>query len=314
MSMKQPLGRSLEGVAAIFVLFCIAVLIRSWVGLGLQLFELLEGERDYSGWLIMSAAEEPTAQLLLQFGHSVVGIALGIFTMMVAETWRTTRQPPKPLAAIRRWRSAFDKEAGSDAYLWAACFLGLHLTGLVRPAVDLLLGEALFIQPFGAFMLDVLRHCVLAVVLVRLSYLSKRDWDLVLMWAGIFVLVGICWIFLFITFETEELRPLHGPFDWAFIRRSFVLGFFQMAGLVYAVRLGGLKWRTLALGCVLSYVLRWPAAFVASGLALSMLSFEQLAAAALSGALFGSLVYAGFYMRFASRKSAIVQTASTTVL
>ena len=62
-----------------------AVFLRSWVGLGLKLRELLFGEHDYSGYLIMSAAEGPATVLLLHLVLSVIVFALLILAMMFLE-------------------------------------------------------------------------------------------------------------------------------------------------------------------------------------------------------------------------------------
>jgi hypothetical protein len=70
------------------MLFAFFVLLRSYVGLGVKLAELVFGERDYSSMIILCAAEEPNAKLLLQLVLSALVFGLAIIAGTLEEEKR----------------------------------------------------------------------------------------------------------------------------------------------------------------------------------------------------------------------------------
>ena len=63
------------------MLICLLGFITSFLGIVLKLF----GERDYSKWLIMSIAENPTQELFIRLGISVVGFLICILIINFSE-------------------------------------------------------------------------------------------------------------------------------------------------------------------------------------------------------------------------------------
>ena len=65
---RKSLSKILEGLAAIIILPCAFGILISSLGLLLQLTELVTGDKDFSKWMFMSIAEQPTVDLLVWFG------------------------------------------------------------------------------------------------------------------------------------------------------------------------------------------------------------------------------------------------------
>lgn len=69
----------MQAIIAIVILICFFAFIWSGIGLLLQLFESIFGNYDYSEYLIMSVAEEPTGKLLIIFICSTIVFLICIF-------------------------------------------------------------------------------------------------------------------------------------------------------------------------------------------------------------------------------------------
>jgi hypothetical protein len=179
--------------------------------------------------------------------------------------------------------------------LWLPAFFGFFLSSSAWSLVRFLLdGEwysPLALGSVGGFALGVLDSVVLATLFVSLSHYVRRDWVLVLAWGGVSAVVGIGWRAVAPVIVSGLETP--APLGRTWIAGSFLAGLFLMSGLVYAVRAGGLRWESLALGCLLSFVL----GRVLTLLILQMpFSTVHVLGSAVNGALFGSLIYAGFYL------------------
>jgi hypothetical protein len=60
------MGLLVRTAASGTMLFSFFIFIRSFIGLGFRLSELVMGERDYSGLMVIRAAEDPPEKLLFQ--------------------------------------------------------------------------------------------------------------------------------------------------------------------------------------------------------------------------------------------------------
>ena len=89
-SMRKLLGKIPEGLLALIMLICVFGFLGSFLGLGLQLSEKVLGERDFSKWVIMSIAEEPTEDLFV-----LMAISIGILLFCILIVKFAEKEPRK---------------------------------------------------------------------------------------------------------------------------------------------------------------------------------------------------------------------------
>jgi len=92
-SIRQSIGNVLLFGCGITMLICLGAFLYCFLGLFLKLFELIFGEKDYSKWMMMSAAEEPLTDLLLIMGGSAIIFFACIMIGVFAEEKLLNRQP-----------------------------------------------------------------------------------------------------------------------------------------------------------------------------------------------------------------------------
>jgi len=151
---------------------------------------------------------------------------------------------------------------------------------------------------------------VLAVLLLMTFHLVRRDWLLPLCWGAITAVLGIGTRLFLQTMNVQaENVTFPQPFDVHALLSSFLYGVLFMGALLVAVRLWGVRLRSLMLGAVAgNIVFSQVAARLIYGYGFHLESFlRSLMWDIASGVIFGALVYAAFHLHFRSKEGFTAQ-------
>jgi len=264
------------------------------------LFTIFFAARKWTSWW----------NLLIVVFFPVVG-----FLFVLWDVWRSTADTDNLLASVKSWPALFDRDKHGVVYLLVVAFALAHvvtvlagaliaaLFGFHNPAVPLSIQGVYFAQTVA-----------LAVLLLMTFHLVRRDWLLPLCWGAISTVLGIGTRLFLQTMNVQaENVTFPQPFDVQVLLSNFLYGVLLMGGLLLAVRLWGVRLRSLMLGAVAgNIVFSQVAARLIYGYPFDLNFFlRSLMWDIASGVIFGALVYAAFYLHFRSKEGFTAHAAGT---
>ncbi len=228
------------------------------------------------------------------------------FFFVLWDVWRATAETDKPLASVTSWSALFDKEKYDVVYLFVVAFvLAFVFSRLMVEPIGALFGFQNPGFPLSIHGVYFAQTVALAIFLLVTFYLVRREWLLPLCWGAISVVLGIGTRFLLLTLSGQiENVMFQQPYDVRALLGNFLYGVLFMGALLVAVRLWGVRLRSLMLGAVLGNVIfSQVAARLLYGNSFHLEAFlRSLTWDIVSGVIYGALFYAAFYLHFRSKE------------
>jgi len=289
-----------------------------WPGLALLIKRL--HDRDHSGWY--------AATLLIPLVNIVFALIIIVEVWFLKGTSGPNRfgedptdkagianleaAPTNPLASVRSWSALFDKEKYGVIYLFVVFFaladVAVHLETYL---LGILFAYHYPPMPWTYFLIQVLAATATGFILLVVFYLVRREALLPIFGGLTQVLVGICSALLLQQIQTEA-AVFGSPFTVQRIFIQFLYGFLLVGALVMFVRRWGVTLKSLVLaaisaGLIFQFVLR---VVVHRIFAIEPL-FQIFIMSVATGAIYGSMIYAAFYLHFKTRQIEVAPQIDT---
>jgi len=221
---------------------------------------------------------------------------------------RQTVVAPNPLASVKSWSALFDKNEYGVMVLFVVFFVLAEIAVWIKsPVLSILFGSSPPAWPFAYYAIQVVAAVAHAAVLLVIFYTVRRDGLLPLFGGATSLLLGIVSRLLLQNIQVEDVT-FGSPFTVTGILFSFLYGFLFMGALVFAVRRWGVTLQSLVLGAVSAELIFQVVVWFIHGF--SLYSFVN---SITTGAIYGALIYAAFYLHFRSREIALAPATATTL-